>query len=365
MTSERGWDAGKSLTVLDERSWPEIAVRRLWRAADRDPLWARLGAGLSRAASRRCIDRRCVRRGTAPVRPLIVSIGNLALGGTGKTPIVAAVASELASRGVRGAIVTRGYPSRLRGPLRVKREMSTCGDEARLLSELVPNWPVVQAADRAAGLRWTVATWPDVALVLLEDGHQTAGTPRHLDLLILDRWAIVDGRLKPRAGHVVPWGPYREDARGAERAAAWLIELPPAGRGPPAAPWSADRPVFQFTRRLFLPMAVLSTSVPYALVSGLARPEQFEIGCATQAGRPPCLVVRCGDHARFGRDQVARWVAAGRRRGVEVWLTTAKDAPKLAPLWPPEPPLATVELEIAWLDAQTLPDWLGERLPTV
>jgi tetraacyldisaccharide-1-P 4'-kinase len=246
----------------------------------------------------------------------------------------------------------------------VTPERLDAGDEARLLASLVPGWPVVQAARREAGWRWLRERWGELEIVLLEDGHQTAHVPRHLDLLILDRWRLDGDRLVPSCGLVAPWGPYREDVSGAYRAAAWLVELEddPESAAAVAALWS-ERPLFPFARSMSLaPGFGALGAAAYGVVSGLGQPARFELGCARLMGRPPRLAVRCADHARYDRRQVARWMRAGRRAGIDAWLTTAKDALKLAPLWPATPPLVTVDLSIRWMGRQALPEWIGERL---
>ncbi len=89
--------------------------------------------------------------------PTIISIGNLALGGTGKTPVVAALADELAVAGWKGAVLTRGFGSSLAGPLTVAADNVLAGDEARLMAAALAarDWPVIQARRRALGLEIT------------------------------------------------------------------------------------------------------------------------------------------------------------------------------------------------------------------
>jgi tetraacyldisaccharide 4'-kinase len=363
--------------VLDWRGGAGCLAATLWR--DDDAREERRGAlaalsALTSPLQRAALRRRVARRGEPPSRPLIVSIGNLRVGGTGKTPVTIALAAELARRGVPGVIVTRGYGATVRGPRRVRPDDGDAADEARLLAARVPGWPVIQAADRQAGIALALTAGAAPQIVLLEDGHQTARVPRHLDVLILDRWRRAGGpvgeRIEPLTGPLLPWGPYREGVEGALRSACWLVEPP---TGDPGAWLAAAQPatgrgpaggvILGFRRAASLaPQLRPRLDEPYGVLSGIARPAAFETGCAGLLGWAPRAAIRCDDHAAYTPELAARLLAAGRERGVAVWLTTEKDAVKLAPVWPGPEPLRPVLLEVAWLGTKTLPDLIGERL---
>ena len=100
--------------------------------------------------------RRVGRRPAPPPDPWIVSVGNLALGGTGKTPVVAELARDLAAAGHTGCVLTRGYGSPLAGPLRVDADNPGAGDEARMMAQRLDSteWPVVQSRNRPRGLEF-------------------------------------------------------------------------------------------------------------------------------------------------------------------------------------------------------------------
>lgn len=301
--------------------------------------------------------------------PAIVSVGNLALGGTGKTPVVAALAVDLAGDGVKGAILTRGFGSPLAGPLTVAADNVLAGDEARLMAAALTanGWPVIQARRRVRGLSHLLENFPDTELVIVEDGHQTADLGRHLDVVILDGWTVTgdgaDARVHAVTGPVFPFGPWRESAAGADRAGIWMLET---DREVPAL-GSAGQAVTRFHRQMALrsPGEGQGSDLPMGpmgMLSGIARPEAFEAALEAILPEKSVLAVRCGDHAQYTPRGVARIVKAFQDEGAECLVTTAKDWIKLEPFWPADLAPLVADLKICWGRDKTLPDLVGERL---
>ena len=141
----------------------------------------------------------------APV-PVIV-IGNLTVGGTGKTPFVIWLATWLRERGWTPGIVARGYGGHVTAARRVTAHTSVeaVGDEARLLSQRT-EMPVVVAPNRAEAVRMLLTQAPDVDVVLSDDGLQHYGLARDLEIVLLD------GMRGLGNGRCMPAGPLREDA---------------------------------------------------------------------------------------------------------------------------------------------------------
>jgi len=152
------------------------AVLRLGRILE---LVNALGRGLYAAGLRRS------RRASLPV----VSVGNIALGGTGKTPLVAALAAALQRAGARPAILTRGYRRRDKRPQLVldgaALDWEGIGDEPALLARLLPGVPIVVDADRVRGAA-TAARETSATHLLLDDGFQHWRLARDLDIVLLD-----------------------------------------------------------------------------------------------------------------------------------------------------------------------------------
>jgi tetraacyldisaccharide 4'-kinase len=131
----------------------------------------------------------------------VISVGNLTLGGTGKTPMVQWLARWFADRGVRVAIVSRGYGA----------SAGKHNDEALELKQSLPEVPHVQNPDRVAGARRAIEEF-NCQLVLLDDGYQHRRLARNLDIVLLDA-------LEPFGyDHVFPRGTLREPVAGLQRA---------------------------------------------------------------------------------------------------------------------------------------------------
>ncbi len=134
----------------------------------------------------------------------VVVIGNLAVGGSGKTPLVAWLAHELSQRNVSVGIVTRGYGRRDQGVHRVKKRTpaTVVGDEPRWLAA-VTNIPVVVGADRVAAVRALLAETP-VDIVLSDDGLQHYRLAREVEIV------MIDARRGLGNAALLPAGPLRE-----------------------------------------------------------------------------------------------------------------------------------------------------------
>jgi len=168
-------------------------------------------------------------RRIARARPIdpgvpVICVGNLTMGGAGKTPVVRAIAARLAARGRDVHLLSRGYGGRLEGPVRVdpaRHASADVGDEPLML---VRDFPVWVARDRAAGAR--AAAEAGAQVVVMDDGHQNPSVKKGLSLVVVDgetrndEWPFGDGR-------VFPAGPMREPlAAGLARAGAVLVLLP-------------------------------------------------------------------------------------------------------------------------------------------
>jgi tetraacyldisaccharide 4'-kinase len=171
---------------------------------------------------------------TRPVDPgvPVICVGNLTVGGTGKTPVVRALAHRLAARGKAVHLLSRGYGGSLEGPVRVDpaRHMAAeVGDEPLMLARDFPVWV---SRDRAAGA--SAAAKAGAQVIVMDDGHQNPSVLKALSLVVVDgetrddEWPFGDGR-------VFPAGPMREPLKAGLARADGAIVLLPADL-PAAAP---------------------------------------------------------------------------------------------------------------------------------
>jgi len=154
-------------------------------------------------------------------------VGNLTVGGTGKTPLVIWLAGELRARGLKVGIVSRGYGRRSRGPRRVRSDSpwEEVGDEPLLLSRRT-GCAVAVGEDRLAAARLLVADGVDV--ILSDDGLQHLRLARDFEIL------VIDGTRGFGRGRLLPAGPLREPASRA-LAVDYLVVNGPAESVPPSA----------------------------------------------------------------------------------------------------------------------------------
>jgi tetraacyldisaccharide 4'-kinase len=152
-------------------------------------------------------------------RPVIV-VGNLTVGGTGKTPLVAWLAERLTERGLRVGILSRGYGSTATAPRVIEQgaRWQDSGDEPLLLRQRT-GCDVVVATDRVAGAQLLVQRGADV--ILADDGLQHLRLARDVEIV------VVDGARGFGNGRLLPAGPLREPASRAALASLVVVNGPP------------------------------------------------------------------------------------------------------------------------------------------
>jgi tetraacyldisaccharide 4'-kinase len=278
----------------------------------------------------------------------VISVGNIACGGTGKTPLVAALARFLTSLGHRPAILTRGYRRTRSTPLLITDDRlvswQEAGDEPALLARSLPGVPIVVDPDRLRGAATAVRETRATHL-LLDDGFQHWRLARNVDIVVVDA-------TDPLAEHA----PRRERPAALGRATGLVINHVD-DRSQAAAvmamlgPWAPEA-VMLATR--FAPSAVhlgderndASTlrGQKVVLMAGLGNPHAF----VNTAGDLGALVVDMElfpDHHRYRRAEVERILAAASAAGACV-LSTGKDVVKLPP---------DLLSQIAWLEVEIQP----------
>ncbi len=269
----------------------------------------------------------------------VVSVGNLHWGGSGKTPLVAAVAAHLRDRGLAVCVLSRGYASRGRGVRVVSTGEgpllgpSLAGDEPVLLAGELPGVAVVVGPDRhRAGVHALHRLSPPPDVFLLDDGFSHLPLRRDLDLVAFPSADPFGG------GRLFPSGRLREPLAAMARAHAAILTGLGEHDGSGAAladslrPYGFKGPGFGSVTRPGVPRRIGGGDLPPGtrvfLVSAVARPEVFA-EMARRLGLEVTGELRFADHHAYSPASLARIADAWRASGAEAVLTTAKDRVKL------------------------------------
>jgi tetraacyldisaccharide 4'-kinase len=293
----------------------------------------------------------------------VVSIGNLHVGGSGKTPLVAALARRLRDDGRAVAILSRGYGRSTRGiryashgqgPAATAAEV---GDEPRMLAVELRDVPIVVGEDRyQAGLEALSVLSPRPAIFLLDDGFSHLGLARDLDLLAFPAhrpWG--NGRL-------LPFGSLRETLRATRAAHAVVltgVEDERAHGGGALAdrlrPFGFDGPGFAAGLEATVDPEPRAAQV--VLATAIARPERA-LATARRLGLEVVEHLAFADHHAFPARSLERIGRAVRRRGAAAVAVTAKDHAKLAGRLD----VPVVVLRVSAVPEPALWSWLAETL---
>jgi tetraacyldisaccharide 4'-kinase len=269
----------------------------------------------------------------------VICVGNLVLGGAGKTPVTLALAQKLRAEGRAVHILSRGYGGRLAGPVAVdpaRHDAAAVGDEPLLLADVAPCWV---ARDRIAGAKAAINAGAE--MLLLDDGLQNPSLAKSLSL------AVIDGGYGLGNGRVVPAGPLREPAAvGLARADAFVL----MGEDETAlAPALVDRPLLR--ARLRAENAGAYSGAAVVAFAGIARPAKFFATLESVGAR---IVERhaFGDHHPY---TVAELEALRRLRDAHAGarlVTTAKDFVRLPAAW--RDAVEVLAVAVAWEDEAAL-----------
>lgn len=309
------------------------------------------------------------RRGWLPKRQLpcrVVSVGNLTTGGTGKTPMVIAIVSWLQAHGQRVGVLSRGYRRRSRAAfvlvsdgVQVFVGPDEGGDEPYLIASRCPGTVVAVGVNRYRLGRWVLSRFPLTCLVL-DDGFQHLVLCRDVDLL------LVDASCPEGLRALLPAGTLREPLSGAARASALIVTRMEAGiclQGVLEPIQSATggelKPVLVRFRAqgLFDPLTHRVESLSEAqgqsvlAFSGIGNPTSFQR-----------TLERCGirvldelifpDHHTYTPADLERIRLRAQQCGVDLVMTTEKDAVKVRPLLLPEDRIKAIRVETEVLEGQ-------------
>lgn len=295
-----------------------------------------------------------------------MSVGNLRVGGSGKTPVVACLARLLLEQGERPSVLSRGY-GRRRAPdgvtvvsngTTIVAGVELAGDEPLMLARALPTVPVLVGAHRYLSGRLAEEKL-GVTVHLLDDGFQHFDLARDVDLLVTEEDDLTDEPL--------PVGRLREPLAVAALADAGLVTAGYAGAAERVGRALGLTTVFRVARASGAPRmvatgetVVVPTDEPVFAVAGIARPERFFSDVASTWRLVGSLSF--ADHHMFTRRDLAKVAAAAKAAGATIVMTTEKDAVRLSPDVIGAVPLAAIPLTVTVEPAAAFTAWLHERL---
>jgi tetraacyldisaccharide 4'-kinase len=299
------------------------------------------------------------------LRRPVISVGNIALGGPGKTPTVAALARILLASGERPSILSRGYARTqpedgvvvVSGPDGLRADLARAGDEPLMLARGLPGVSVLVSSDRyLAGL---LAEHHFATTVhILDDGFQHLVLDRDVDLVI-----VSDEDLDP-AARTLPSGRLREPADALAAADAVLSVA-----GDPRLPSGVEAPVFALRRTVGAPMVIdgegelttLPRGTRVLALAGIAAPSRFFDDLRAD-GWTVSSTHAFRDHHPYSRADLGGIWTAAQREGAGAVVTTEKDLMRLLPFRPFPLPVAYVPLTMEIGPDAEFRQWLEASL---
>lgn len=339
-----------------EARWQALAQRRGWGAWLLLPLAGLYGA--LTALRRRLYAASLLRSYRLPV-PVVV-VGNVVVGGAGKTPTTIALVRHLQARGWRPGVVSRGHGRSASVPMSVGRDTlaTDCGDEPKLIFEAT-GVPVFVSSDRVGACQYLLDSHPQTNILVCDDGLQHLKLRRDLSIVVFDDRGLGNGWLLPAGLLREPWPPRAVNPartlvlqHGREGVETRPVEVPAgihAGR--------ARRRLAPHATDLDGHSMALSQlrAVPLVALAGVARPDAF-FDMLRGEGLELLTTVPLPDHA-----PPSDYLHLLRGHG-QAFICTQKDAVKLSGLMlPPGVRVWSVGLNVS-IDASFF-DALDARLP--
>ncbi len=303
-----------------------ITPRWWYRRAVKPPLAALVLKPASWLWTRATARRIAVTEPLDPPVP-VICIGNLTVGGAGKTPIVREITGRLIASGLAAHVLSRGHGGRLSGPVHVDLSVHDAGDVGDEPVMLARDLPVWIATDRPSGVQ--AAADGGAQVIVMDDGHQNPSVRKALSLVVVDgetrdgEWPFGDER-------VMPAGPLREPiAAGLARADGVIILLP-------ADLKKADPELVALFGKTPILIARLEPagpppSGPQIGFAGVGKPWKVERALKA-AGCDLVFFAEFPDHARYDEATLERLAARAKAAGAGL-VTTEKDWMRLPPAW--------------------------------
>jgi tetraacyldisaccharide 4'-kinase len=294
----------------------------------------------------------------------VISVGNLTVGGTGKTPLVSSVAKALLRQGLKPSILTRGYGRRSQAQLMIiepgeghRADPQEVGDEPALLARMLPEVPIVLCADRFRGGQAAEARF-HVDAHILDDGFQHLALARDIDLVALDATQRISN------WRLLPAGRQREPLSALGRAQIVIITRVDSGdaqslqnlvqKVQPAARIFRSRTALHEWTDAWSGQAIPHAKIrgqKVAAFCGVGNPQAF-FADLRRWGFTLVAEDAFPDHHVYTGGEIHQLVETARKNGASALLTTQKDAVKFSRDWTPGLPILACEIEAQILEAE-------------
>lgn len=273
----------------------------------------------------------------------VVSVGNLTMGGTGKTPTVAFIAGYYQSLGYRPAVISRGYGGKATGAVNIVSnghdlllDVRQAGDEPFMLARHLPGVPVLTGRKRVHPCRYAIDRL-QCNILILDDGFQHLATARDIDLVLFNATTLAGN------SRIFPGGELREPVSALKRCSAFLLTGVDSGNRERATRFAQllqekwpEKPVFfsSVTRGPLMESSSAGRRVPadplpplYAFC-GIAHPERFRTTLES-SGVALTGFTAFPDHRPYAPKDIDELLRCAEKTGARGLVTTEKDLVKI------------------------------------
>jgi len=294
----------------------------------------------------------------------VISVGNLLMGGTGKTPLVHYIAELLLHHNRKPAVLSRGYKGTSSSPINVVSNgkeilmnAAEAGDEPRLLAETLPGVPVLTGKKRFMTGRYAIDRL-GIDTIILDDGFQHLAVDRDLDLVLFSAHTLLgNGRVLPggelreplsslnRADGFIITGVSRKLERGVEEFISFLKQRFP--RQPVfTGHYQTHEKILQADQENteFLPVAEIINKSLFGFC-GIAQPMSFKSTILKEKLNLSDFI-SYPDHYLYSRPEIISLVERAKKMGAKGLITTAKDFVKLKEVYVPDFPLYVLSVKL-------------------
>ncbi|MDH3974497.1 MAG: tetraacyldisaccharide 4'-kinase [Deltaproteobacteria bacterium] len=273
----------------------------------------------------------------------VISVGNITVGGTGKTPVVEYIARQLTEKGLKVAILSRGYKGNSDGPVNVVSdgksvlmEPGQAGDEPYMLARRLKKIPVIVGPDRYETGTYALNNFKIDALIL-DDAYQHIRLKRDINILLIDSERGFGN------GHLFPRGPLREPLSNADRAdiilltrcrskaetgSALILDSLKLNALPPTFKSGYEPTKMRSFRTGREEAAAILTGKKIVALSGIANPASFSALLSALGGELLHEAV-FADHHAYSINDIDRVMKKAESLGADMIVTTEKDAVKI------------------------------------